>query len=169
MDNGKAPEKKRFFNLFDVVIIGVVLLAAVVFLLWQRGGTAASIVTNTETVTVQYTIELVGLENGTEQLIQVGDNLLDNVKNCSMGEVLSVEISTTTRQAKNMETGETVLSEVPWQKTAVIVLETTCNESESALTTADGYVVRAGDTVSAKGPGYAGKGYILAVSRGEAQ
>ena len=47
MDNQKAPEKKKsFFNLFDAVIIGIVLLAAVVFLLWQRGS-GTSIVTNT--------------------------------------------------------------------------------------------------------------------------
>ena len=61
MDNQKAPEKKKsFFNLFDVVIIGIVLLAAVVFLLWQHGS-GTSIVTNTESKTVQYTIELSGM------------------------------------------------------------------------------------------------------------
>ena len=168
MDNQKAPEKKKsFFNLFDVVIIGIVLLAAVVFLLWQHGS-GTSIVTNTESKTVQYTIELSGMENGTEQLINVGDELIDNVKNCSMGKILSVDIHPTEQLVKDMETSEYVLSEVPWQKTAVIVLEADCNESDSTITTQEGFVVRGGDSVSAKGPGYAGKGYVLSVSRGDA-
>ena len=90
------------------------------------------------------------------------------ISNVVVGKILSVDISPTERLVKDMETSEYVLAEVPWQKTAVIVLEADCNESDSTITTQEGFVVRGGDSVSAKGPGYAGKGYVLSVSRGDA-
>ncbi len=164
--NTGTAKKKGFFNLFDVILIGVVLVIAVVFLMWQAKDSADSSDTP-DSKTVQYTIELTGMQESTTELINVGDVLIDNIKRGEMGKIVSVDFENTKRSTKNMETGEFIMSEIPWLKTAIIVLEANCTESDSAIMTEGGFQVRAGDTVSVKGPGYAGKGFVIGVDRGE--
>lgn len=170
MDKNTAPEKKKsFFNLFDIVIIGIALVIAALFLMWQYKDSAAPAADEEAPAskTVQYTIEITSMYDTTAELINVGDQLTDNVKRGDMGTIVSFTVENTVRSTKNIETGEFFMSEVPWLKTAKIVLEAECTETDSAITTQGGFQVRVGDAVSIKGPGYAGKGTLIDIDRGE--
>jgi hypothetical protein len=64
-----------------------------------------------------------------------------------------------------METGRTIYAEVPDRLTAVIDVVCDCYEDEASISTTSGYTLRVGANVFVAGPGYAGSGYIVAISR----
>jgi hypothetical protein len=164
MEN-KAKKPGWRLNVFDMIIIAVIVLAAAALLLvWRLSGAGG----NDEpiyTKTVTYTIELKGMLSGTAEHIKAGDVILDSIKKFEMGTVVSVDIQPTTISVANRETGDTVLSVVPGKETAVIVLECEATDSASEITAASGYLIRVGKEIHAAGPGYAGLGYIIGIER----
>ena len=156
--------KRGIFNLFDIIVIVIVLaLAAVLlFVRAERSGEEAS------SGTVVYTMEFEGMRNGAADLISEGDQLVDKVKKYNIGTVLSVDIEPTVRQVNDYVNGGLVESVVDDQQTATIVVEAECTETSSQITVDGGYIIRAGLTVSVRGPGYWGTGRIISVDRGDA-
>ena len=152
-------------NFFDILIIVVVIALAAGFI-WvkTRGGTEGEAGGNT---TVQYDIEIVDLTEDTQNLIREGDAVIDKVKKQDMGKVVSFEFYPMKKQAVNMETGDTVYTDVPGLYAARITLEAECSDTGSSLVTSGGFEVRAGTEVSILGPGYGGGGYVIYVARGE--
>jgi hypothetical protein len=166
MEN-KAKKPGWRINVFDVIIIAVILLAAAALLLVWRlsgaGGNDDPIITKTLT----YTIEIRGMEEGTTDNIKAGDMILDSIKKYEMGTVVSCEIVPSTMSKPNYYTGDTVLSEVPGQWTAIIELESQCTDNDADITASSGYLIKVGKEIHASGPGYAGLGYIIAIDRGD--
>ena len=56
-------------------------------------------------------------------------------------------------------------SEIEGRETEIVTLEAPVTESESDFKVNGYYTVKSGLEVAAKGPGYAGRGYILTVER----
>lgn len=167
MENNTAPKKRKWrLNLFDVLVICLVVVAAVVFLFVSRSsrGTGVTASTGTDT-TVTYTIELAGMIGDTAYSIQEGDILYDRVERRTLGKVVSVTVAPHTTSEKNRTTGEQVLSVVPGKMAATIVLESAAVETDTAISVDGGFIVRAGVEITASGPGYSGSGYILSVNR----
>ncbi len=160
----KDRKNRKIFNLFDIIVI-VIIIALAGLLFFIREGRDAQ--ESTSAGTVRYTLELVGMQNGSADLIQEGDQLVDKVKKYDIGTVVSVEVTPTYRQAYDYVNGGLIESLVDDQQTAVIVVEADCTESSSQITVDGGYVIRAGLTASVRGPGYWGTGYIISVDRGE--
>ncbi|UOO38589.1 DUF4330 family protein [Oscillospiraceae bacterium CM] len=165
MDN-KTKKTRWRLNVFDIVIIAVVLIAAAALLyFWRASGKSTTATTGTRQI--HYTIELSDMLDTATAKIQPGDTMLDSTKKFIMGTVVSVTMGPTVTPEKNLNTGDTVLSEVPGKVTATITLVTDCSVSESEIKAASGYLIRVGEEVAAAGPGYAGKGYIVAFERGD--
>lgn len=160
----KKPQKRSILNIFDIVVIIIAIALAAVLFLYKSGGTEAVLA---ETGTVTYTIELTSLQNYSTDLISEGDKLVDNIKKYDIGTIKSVDVTNTVRQAKDMESGATYDVELDSLKTAIIVVESECTETDTQITVAGGYTIRVGLSVNVKGPGYYGTGYIIAVDRGE--
>ena len=95
--------------------------------------------------------------------------MVDTVKKYKMGIVEDVKISPAQELVKDYETGRIILSDIPEKYTAVVKMTAEGTETDSALTVAGGYEVRAGISVTARGPGYYGSGMILSVERGAEQ
>lgn len=161
-----SNNRRLRLNLFDIVILIVILALGAVFVLWQMGWFTDGF-REGETRTVRYTVELTGMKNGTAGEIQVGDTMTDTSLNAPMGTVVAVEVKPSTTLSKDLETGEYFETEIPEVETAIVTLEAECTESQELLTLSGGYVIRGGATVSLYGPGYFGEGYVLYVERGE--
>jgi hypothetical protein len=164
MENKKGKPRWKL-NIFDIIIIAVVIIAAGVLLyLWRFSGNSSN---GAATIPVHYTIELNGMLGGTSEKINEGDTVMDSTKKFIMGTVVSVTSGPATTPQKNLETGDTVVSEVPDKEAVLIELMCNCASTDSQITAESGYVIRIGGEVTAAGPGYAGKGYVVAIERGD--
>ncbi len=165
MDTQKKKTRWKL-NGFDIILITVVILAAmVVFFLWRSSGQGNS--TAVSTRPVHYTIELQEMIGETAYTIQTGDTIIDNAKKYIMGTVESVTVIPATETKTDLTTGNTVTSEIPGKLTAIIELVCDCTDSDYEITATSGYVIRIGSEVQAAGPGYAGTGYLVAIDREE--
>ena len=163
MENNK--KKRRFIiSVVDIVIIAVVIVAAVALIfIWRMSGKSSDAAVGARPV--HYTIELNGMVAGAAAIIKPGDTIVDGDKKFIMGTVESVAIGPATSPAKNLETGDTLMSVVPDKELATIVLVCDCSSTDANITAASGYIVKVGAEVHAVGPGYAGIGYIIAIDR----
>lgn len=152
-------------NLFDLIIIALVVILAAGFLWWKGilGGTGTS---SSSTRTVRYTIELTQMYGDSAQLIQVGDTIVDGVHKYTMGTVVSVDVGDCIVSSHNYETGTYESVVMPGYQTATVVLESECSETDTQIMVGGGYVIRGGLSVTVRGPGYAATGSILSVERG---
>ena len=164
METQKNKRPRWKMNGFDIIIIAVVLVAAAaVLFVWNTFGQSGGTATNAKPV--YYTIELEKMVGDTADAVKEGDTIVDSAKKYVMGTVVSVTVVPATETKTDLTTGNTVVSEIPGKKTAIIELLCDCNESDSALVATSGYVIRIGTEVQAAGPGYAGLGYIVAIDR----
>lgn len=150
---------RDLFNLFDIVVLIIALLLAVILVVFSRGA-------GKEQTTVIYTVEFTNMQNGTAGLIQPGDSLVDRVKKFDLGKVLSVEVGPTYTQIPNQIDGGS--KEVPSERlqTATVVIEAPATETEQDFLVSGGFLIKIGTSVSAKGPGYSCYGTVLAIEKG---
>ena len=161
-----SNEKKQFKwrpNLFDIVIIliGIAVMAVIVLVMRPAAQNVS------ETVSMEYTIELQNMPAGAWENVQEGDALTDNIKNLGMGTVVSVSAVPYTRAISDADGEHVYQSEVPGYENVEIVVRANMSVTDSALITEGGYTVRVGGSVAAKGPCYAGTGYVISIDRGE--
>ena len=154
----KASGRKLPLNLFDIIIIVLVIALAAGFIFVRLQGSKSA--DSGSSGTVEYSIELSTIAENTEGMI---------IKKLYMGTVKSVEFYPATKEATDYTTGNTVYTEVPGMISARVELTADCKETDTAITVNGGYVVRIGTEVSVLGPGYSGSGYVLGVKRGEAK
>ena len=169
MDKTQKKQKRKLrLNLFDVVFIAVVLVAAwfAINYLGRSGGTAAIIMPGNQE-TVVYTIELAEMYGESAFLIKPGDALVDNIEKRQMGTVVSVEVNPATRLEKNDLTGDRVISEYPGRYNALVTVSADASVTENQITIPGGFVVRVGVRVSVNGPLYNSSGYIIDLERGD--
>lgn len=164
MENNQGKPRWKL-NIFDIIIIAVVIIAAVVLLyLWRFSGNSS---TGAATIPIHYTIELNGMLGGTSEKISEGDTIMDSTKKFIMGTVVSVTPGPATTPVVNRETGDILDSVMPDKEAVLIELVCNCASTESQITAESGYVIRIGGEVTAAGPGYAGKGFVVAIERGD--
>ena len=166
MENKSTSGGKKWFNLFDVVVIAAVLVAVAAVFLWKFNNARQPAEESSEAGTVRYVIRMTGLKDDTVPWINVGDQLQDNAKKYEIGTIVDVQTSPTKTSTKNYETGDYILSEVPGQTTAFVTVEAPCTETESTITVDGGFTVRGNTYVTVSGPGYIGSGAIVYVERG---
>ena len=141
-------------NLFDAIVLVVVLAAGAAvawFGLRSGGGETAS-----ASQTVQYTIMFQSMTEGSSELIQPGDPLVDTVKNYRMGSVVSVRAEPAVVQVLNQETQTYVDAVLEGFEDVYVTVESTCT---------GGYDFRVGQTTYVRGPGYMGSGPVTEIVR----
>jgi len=159
-ENAKAGRRWRP-NLFDLVI--VLLIAAVGAVLYMMvRPTAAAVV---QTTPMRYTVEMLNLPEGTHELMQVGDEVIDSSKNYPMGTVVGVEVTPYTIEADDQENGVVRQAPVAGYETVLLTLEADMVVTDSSITTEGGYLVRVGLATKTKGDNFAATGYIVAIER----
>ena len=128
-------EKKKFKLNIFDIVIVVIVLCI---------GVGLYVFTHRETTIdtkkLTYKIELNDAAPGLADYIHEGDHLYENTKNYSMGNVVSVE-------------------------RVIITVTANVTETDSAYAVNGQYIVRAGNEIFVKGPGYAGEGYVIQIER----
>ena len=163
----KTPKFRLRLNLFDGIVL-LVALAVGAFLLWNAlkpepaPSADAPAVTNT---TIRYTVQVQRFPEGTGDLIKVGDELVDNIKNYKMGRVVAAEVVPATTLIMNHEDEVYQLAEIPDAEDILVTVEATCPENETAIVLDGGYTLRVGMTTYIRGNGYMASGPVIAIER----
>ena len=152
----------RFFNLFDIILIGVIVILAVVLVFLSRTGEVDE---SSSHGTVTYVLELRRMENGSEEMVKAGDRLTDKIKKYDIGTVTNVEIKDAVSLQDDILQGASGDAVFPSGKDVYVTVEAPCTESGTAITVGGGYTIRVGRDVSVRGPGYFGAGYIIDIVR----
>ena len=153
-------EKKRFrINIVDIIILAVI--AAIAFGVYSFTHKETAI----QTKNIRYTIELTDNPVGFSENIEIGDQITDNIKNYYMGTVVEKETVPYKKLVQDKVNGVWKESEVEGRETVILTLEAPVSESGADFKVNGYYIVKAGLEVAAKGPGYAGRGYVLTVER----
>ena len=162
------PVKRRWrLNVFDIVIIVVVITAGFFLLRAMRSG-GSGIVSSGRNVTLHYTVELNSMGHDAASLIKPGDVLVDRVEKHTLGTVVSVSVGPARTLSKDLTTSNFILAEIPDRETAVIEVTSDALETDTDFTVGGGFAVKCGMHVSVVGPGYSGSGFIIGVDRGGA-
>lgn len=162
MEN-KQNKPRWKLNIFDIIIIAAVVVAAgVLIFIWRNSGKSSNVAA---TRSVHYTVELSNMLEGTSLKIKKGDTIMDSTKKYIIGTVTNMMTEPATKPEPNYETGDTIPSVIPGRETVFIEILCDCSESASEIMTESGYLIRIGNEVTAAGPGYAGKGYVVAIER----
>ena len=153
-------EKKKFkLNIFDIVIVVIVLCIGVGLYVFTHRETTI------DTKKLTYKIELNDAAPGLADYIHEGDQLYENTKNYSMGNVVSVETVPYTKITQDYENERYVNSVDPTSERVIITVTANVTETDSAYAVNGQYIVRAGNEIFVKGPGYAGEGYVIQIER----
>lgn len=169
-------EKKRIkwkLNLFDIVLLVVVLAVAGGLLAWKFVGSNQTVVDPDSGVTVpkgthtvRYVVELEQLHRQTADMIAQGDEVYERTKKELMGTVEDVEVIPSRILSKNQLNGTFLYAEVPERYNVTMEITAQGTQQEKGIILSSGLEIRAGGSVRVLGPGYYGTGYVLSVERG---
>ena len=116
---------------------------------------------------MEYTLRLPKVREGTGARVKEGDELVDVMKNFALGTAVSVDVFPATESIINEETQTYVTAQIPGCEDVEIVVSTTATYGEEQIVTGSGYVLRVGDPIYVRGPGYLGSGEVWAIERGK--
>lgn len=152
-------------NLFDGIVL-VVAVAVGALLLWRAMGDRAPDPAQTSTSsTVEYTVRFLRWVEGTGQLIQPGDQLIDNIKNYKLGTVVSTETVPAQTKVLDHEGHRYVQAQIEGYEDILVTVRSACTESDEGIVLDGGYELRIGETTYIKGHGYMASGPVTAIVR----
>ena len=151
------------FNLFDGIVL-LLAVAAAVFLLWRTMRPAVPVQSDpTVPSTVRYTVRFQRWALGTSDLIEAGDQIIDNIKNYEVGQVVSAEAVPALNQVLDTQNRRYVWAEIEGFEDVLVTVEAPCVVTDAAIIVGGGYEVRVGSNGYFKGEGYMGSGPIVAI------
>lgn len=145
----------RYFNFFDIALL---IVAAVIVLVLV---VSSAINREKSAVTVRYTVEVTGFENGAENLIAVGDPVMDIVKKYDLGTIVDVKHEPTTWDVVDYDQGKVVKAIVPGQVTTLVTVEVEAEDTPNALSVEGKYPLRVGVNVSVRTPALSFSGTLI--------
>lgn len=148
---------KHKFNVFDVIIIALIIVAAVVGfkMLEKTGEDAAQAVSE-----VMFTVEIANCENDIASKIEQGDDIYDSVKGGYYGKVEKVETKPTTSVVANTESGKYVLVEYPNRSNVYVTVKGTPTSMTEGNIQFASQKVKVGTVAYLKSADYVGYGYV---------
>lgn len=159
-----TPKGKFKFKFTGVDIIIIVVIIA------TAAGVYNFISTNkviSKTKTIRYSFELLENQEGFTDLIKVGDNITDGVRNYNMGKVVEVSAEPyTILVADRIKSHYTEVALDGYER-SVVTVEAKVTDEEDSIKVDGVYTIRGGQGIAVKGNGYSGYGFILSVERGD--
>ena len=163
-------QKFRFkLNLFDGIVL-VLALCVGAFLgytyLKPAPAAPAEDAGVVATSTVRYVVKFQKMMDGTETLVEPGDQLVDNIKNYKMGTVVSTEVIPCTTRVEDNLNKQVVRAEVPGHVDLLVTVESDrATLGADAVVLDGGYKLRVNTTAYIKGEGYMASGPIMYIER----
>ena len=160
-----TPKFRLRLNLFDTIVL-VLALAVGAFLLWRAVKPAAPVQADpAATSTIRYTVRFQRWREGTGEMIQPDDQLIDNIKNFELGQVVSAETAPaemTSLDHKNRIYRQAI---VEGYEDILVTVQAPCAIVNGSIQVGGGFDLRVGTTVYIKGPGYMGSGPVVSIQR----
>lgn len=153
--------KIRRFNLLDIVIIILVLIAGIVGYKFLNKGESTSV--NTQKII--YQVRTQESEPVVYDKITLDTNIYDSVKNYYMGKVVSKESIPSTRDVLDEKNEKYVVAEVNDKIDIIITIEADATMTDKDIILGGGYPIKVGNSAYVKGKGYAGIGYVISIER----
>ena len=156
-------KKYRLFGkipVFDVVVIAVVLVAAIVFYKVFTTSKSGNRLTNVETKTVRYTVDFLNLSNAVDGVADPGEKVYDLNTNYEIGKVVSAKSRPFVANSFDSFTGEPVSTEYSDRQSITIVVEATAKVSEVA-TEINSVKIGIGKTMTFNMPSLCATGVII--------
>lgn len=153
--------KIRKFNLLDIVIIILVLIAGIVGYKFLNRGESTSI--NTQKII--YQVRTQESEPVVYDKITLDTNIYDSVKNYYMGKVINKENIPSTRDVLDEKNEKYVVAEVNDKIDIIITIEADATITDKDIIVGGGYPIKVGNSAYVKGKGYAGIGYVISIER----
>lgn len=152
-------------NLFDgIVLLAVVAVAGL--LLWTRLKPQPTVEQPAaNTTVVRYNVTFRSWMEGTDSMIEIGDKLVDNIKNYEIGTVVAKEVGPVETLVLNHGERQYVLSDFPGYEDISVTVEAPCTITDEAITLGGGYALRVGATAYIRGEGYMASGPITYIDR----
>lgn len=154
-------------SIFDVVVL-VLVIAVAAILLWKVLKPAKPVVdepaASTSTM-VHYTMKYVRWENGHTDMIRVGSNVYDNVKNSFIGTITSVEVVPYKVLLLDHESREYVLATTDQIQEVIVEVECPGSYNADSVVLEEGYTILVGATAYVRGEGYMTTATIMGISR----
>ena len=161
-----TPKFRLRLNLFDGIIL-IAALAVGAFLLWNAGKPRAASQDAPQSApsTVQYTVRFQRWREGTGEMIQPDDQLIDNIKNFELGQVVSTE--TAPAEMTSLDHSHRIYRQaiVEGYEDILVTVQAPCAIANGSIQVGGGFDLRVGTTVYIKGPGYMGSGPIVSIQR----
>ena len=160
-----TPKFRLRLNLFDAIVL-VLALAVGGLLLWMAMKPSAGSQSASSTAsTVRYTVRFQRWPEGSSEIIEEGDKLMDNIKNYEMGNVVSWEVVPAVERVLDNENHRYVQATVDGYEDILVTVESPCTESDEGYVLGGGYALRVGVTAYIKGEGYMASGPVVSVER----
>ena len=162
-------QKFRFkLNLFDGIVL-VAALAVAAFLAFtalKPAAPAAEESTAPAASSVVYTVKFHKMIEGTETLVEVGDQLVDNIKNYKLGTVIATEAEPARTRAVDEFGKQVLMAEIPGcVDLYVTVRSDAATLGDNAVVLDGGYSLRVNSTAYIRGEGYMASGPIINIER----
>ena len=155
--------KNRKLNLFDVIVILVLIAAIIVFIFVSRNNATNQPEMGDEAV---YLLEISSIKPEIADQMQVGDKLYSTSTKDFLGDIISVEILESTRLLMNYDAGNYELTTDPDRVNVMLRVEAPITETETDLFIENKTNLKANISFDVWGPGYAAQGSILSIERG---
>lgn len=155
------PKKFIRPNLFDVIVICIILVvAAGVYFISHR-----DVSSEAETTQVVYTVEITKLAEGTSKYLEVGQTMQDNKNSCVAGEITNIEVEPYLVKTTNKETGVIEDKDVSGYETVLITLKADGTISDHNISLNGTTALRVGGRISCSNGSFTGSGYVVSIER----
>ena len=162
-------QKFRFkLNLFDgiVLVLALCVGAFLGYTYLKPAPAAAEEAGVVTTSTVRYTVKFQKMMEGTETLVEPGDQLIDNIKNYKLGTVVATEVIPCTTRVEDHVNKQVVRAEVADHVDLLVTVESDrATLGSDAVVLDGGYKLRVNTTAYIKGEGYMASGPIMFIER----
>ncbi|MBO7310250.1 MAG: DUF4330 domain-containing protein [Clostridia bacterium] len=166
-DNNSATKKAKHkgkFNFIDFLLVLIVLaiIAALVYVFLPSSHIKR--VTSDKTLDMQYTIEILGVDEQYISNIVENDTVIDSVTKSNIGTVTAVDYSMQyTELAYDEESSTGVLTPIAGKYNVVVTISATAEYEEGTGYTVNGTRIAVGEKISARFPNYICECYCISV------
>ena len=160
----KKTKRKGKFNFIDFLLVLIVLaiIATLVYVFLPTS--LIKRVTSDKTLEMQYTVEILGVDEQFISNIVENDTVIDSVTKSNIGTVAAVDYSMQyTELAYDEENSTGVLTPISGKYNIVVTISATAEYEEGIGYTVNGTRIAVGEKISARFPNYVCECYCISV------
>ena len=150
-------KSKRKLNVVDIVIM--LVLVGSIFIVGYVTGMFGGSTSGGANTTVYFTVEITYLRENFTEHINVGDSIRDAIRGDFLGVVDSFTVEPTEIATTDRVNNQFVMTEVPERYTVFLTIRGNGTKTDSHIAV-EGNTIAVGQTMSIRGKGYAGTGFI---------